>query len=381
MHRLLTKTFVFWLVWSLAWGFSLAPAVAQNEVGNPEAEALIRQLDANQYETRMAATRDLVALGEQAIGPLIAALTAQPGLEVQSRGLEVLERLARNEAELRGGLAHEALRQIAAGPEGSLRQRAAAKLEQLKVHRRDLALERLKSAGAEIRMGLMQPAVGGPAILGVTQIEIGETWKGTAEDIQWLALAGDVRSIIFDGPLVTNDYLRPLAALDSVQMADIKRASVDDEGIAILTSLSRCDALGILHTPLTDAAINDLARIPTAVLKLYGTEITEQGHQKLAQMLPAFCTLDFRRGGFLGVGPSLGPADGFHLGEVQPNSAAQTAGLRQGDVITKYDGVEVRHFDQIRDLIAKNEVGAKVEIEYVRRGKKYKTTATLGEWP
>ena len=333
----------------------------------------------------MAATRALVALGEQAIEPLVAALAAQPGLEVQSRGLEVLERLARNEAQLRGGPAHEALRTIAADREDSLAQRAADKLGQLKAHRRDLAIERLKSAGAEVRMGLIQPAGGARAILGVQKIEIGSRWKGTSEDIQWLALAGEVREIVLDGPHVTNDYLRPLAALDSFYMADIKRASVDDEGIALLTSLSRCNVLGILHTPVTDAAIDDLAKIPTGLLKLYGTKITEPGHQKLIQVLPGFCTLDFRRGGFLGVGPSnLGaPAnfEGFHLGEVQPNTAAQKAGLRQGDVIIKYDGVVVRHFDQVRDLIAKNEVGAKVEIEYIRRGKKHQATATLGEWP
>ena len=69
------------------------------------------------------------------------------------------------------------------------------------------------------------------------------------------------------------------------------------------------------------------------------------------------------------------------MGNVEPNTAASRAGLRPGDIIIRYDGVMVDHFDHIRDLIAKNEVGESVPVEFVRGGQKRETTVTLGEWP
>jgi hypothetical protein len=346
---------------------------------------LIRQLDANEYESRMEATRALIAMGESVIDPLVIALETSAGLEVQSRGLEVLERLAREDSRLLGGRAHGALQAIAADDRSSLARRAAVKLDRLKIHRRDQAVERLKSAGAVIQLGAVQPRTGGPQRMGIQKIVIGAEWKGTSDDIQWLALIGELHEVVLDGPKINNDYLRPLAELKTIYKLKIKRASVNDDGIRLLASLPRLNEFRIYHTPLTDAAVDDLAKVPALSMHIYGTRITKRGHDALSNALPEACVLDYRRGGFLGVGPSsLGdPADvtGFFVGRVEPNAAAQRAGLRQGDIIVKYDGVLVRQFNDVRDLIAQNKVEEEVEVEFIRNGKKQKTTITLGEWP
>jgi S1-C subfamily serine protease len=53
--------------------------------------------------------------------------------------------------------------------------------------------------------------------------------------------------------------------------------------------------------------------------------------------------------------------------EVVPDSPAARAGLRLGDIIVKYNGEELKNFEQLRELIAASGVNATAEL-VVRRG-------------
>ncbi|MEM6267382.1 MAG: PDZ domain-containing protein, partial [Pseudomonadota bacterium] len=96
--------------------------------------------------------------------------------------------------------------------------------------------------------------------------------------------------------------------------------------------------------------------------------------------------------GFLGV--SLEPmnddlADSLGLprnrGEmiqtVEDDSAADLAGLRPGDIVTKVGGKTVTSEQTVSFLVANLEPGAKVPIEVVRDGEAINLTATLGKRP
>ena len=59
-----------------------------------------------------------------------------------------------------------------------------------------------------------------------------------------------------------------------------------------------------------------------------------------------------------------------------PGGPADKAGLVGGDVITKFDGQDVRDEDQMSELMERTPIGKTVEVEYIRDGEKKKTQLT-----
>jgi serine protease Do len=66
---------------------------------------------------------------------------------------------------------------------------------------------------------------------------------------------------------------------------------------------------------------------------------------------------------------------------VLPGSPAAKAGIQEGDIILKIDGNEITESSPISSVIGKKKPGDKVEIIYLRDGKKSKATVTLAEAP
>jgi len=96
--------------------------------------------------------------------------------------------------------------------------------------------------------------------------------------------------------------------------------------------------------------------------------------------------------GFLGVSlqeltPDL--ADNFGLennkgallADVTTDSAADKAGLKQGDVIVEFDGHVVEDKDSFRNKVAITKPGTKIKVVAIRNGKKRKFTVVLDERP
>ncbi|MFQ6058480.1 MAG: PDZ domain-containing protein [Anaerolineae bacterium] len=66
--------------------------------------------------------------------------------------------------------------------------------------------------------------------------------------------------------------------------------------------------------------------------------------------------------------------------EVMPESPAERAGLRKGDVIVAVDGQTVDDHP-LSELVSKHEAGDEVELTVVRQGRELSLTAELGAWP
>src|SRR6056297_1838502 len=71
--------------------------------------------------------------------------------------------------------------------------------------------------------------------------------------------------------------------------------------------------------------------------------------------------------------------DGAVVTEVEPDSAADEAGLRAGDVIVRLDRRAVAGSQQLRNIEGLLAVGREVVIEYLRNGKTRETRAMLSE--
>ena len=75
----------------------------------------------------------------------------------------------------------------------------------------------------------------------------------------------------------------------------------------------------------------------------------------------------------------LKEARGVIVSGVQKGSAAEKAGLKQGDVITAINGNAVNDANELRNLVAATQPGSDVTLTIVRDGREQQLKATLGE--
>jgi predicted metalloprotease with PDZ domain len=76
-----------------------------------------------------------------------------------------------------------------------------------------------------------------------------------------------------------------------------------------------------------------------------------------------------------------GDARGAKVRTVEPDSAAEKAGVEDGDVIVRFDGEAVRSARQLARLVRETPVGRAVDIEVERGGATRTLTATLADGP
>ncbi|MGN6616888.1 MAG: PDZ domain-containing protein [Ilyomonas sp.] len=81
---------------------------------------------------------------------------------------------------------------------------------------------------------------------------------------------------------------------------------------------------------------------------------------------------------FLGIVTGKGDG-GAKVTEVSKESAAEKAGLKEGDIITKISDEKVEDAEDVYKAIGKYNPDDKVSITYKRDGKEHTTTATLGK--
>ena len=90
--------------------------------------------------------------------------------------------------------------------------------------------------------------------------------------------------------------------------------------------------------------------------------------------------------GYLGIlsrnaAPASREVVGVTVDDVMPNSPADDAQMKKGDVIRKFNGREVKTFQELSSLVAQAELNKKVDVEVTRNGKTVKLTAEIREAP
>ncbi|MEV2238611.1 trypsin-like peptidase domain-containing protein [Micromonospora sp. NPDC049891] len=81
----------------------------------------------------------------------------------------------------------------------------------------------------------------------------------------------------------------------------------------------------------------------------------------------------------LGVSVNAAPDGGALVGAVNPGSAAERAGLEQGDVITRFGDKVINDSNDLVAAVQAGKVGDQVEVTYQRNGAEATATVTLAE--
>jgi serine protease Do len=75
-----------------------------------------------------------------------------------------------------------------------------------------------------------------------------------------------------------------------------------------------------------------------------------------------------------------GDDKGAEILSITDESAAEKAGLKKGDIITKIDDRKIESSDDVTEAIRSHKPGDKVSITYLRGGKEQKASAELTKW-
>jgi serine protease Do len=70
---------------------------------------------------------------------------------------------------------------------------------------------------------------------------------------------------------------------------------------------------------------------------------------------------------------------GALVSDIEPGSSAANAGIKSGDVITKYNGKKIKNILHLRSLVKGSEINKKVEMVVIRDGKELIFNTTMQE--
>lgn len=368
----------------LAWAAAVATAAA----GSParpvraatreEIRQWVEALNSDRFVEREEATEKLMSAGPDAIAPLSEALQGN-NLEVMTRGIFILQELAMSSEATTESAAWAALEKIAATRFTSAARRAADALNKLETLSQDRALAELKRLGATVGPETSEFVMPLNMVMpeGLTLV-FGSNWRGTEKDLARLKRVHDLAELVFEGPLVTDEWLKYPGTVKGLSILTIKRAPITDAGVRQLRDAANIKTLRLLYSPIGDSSAESLQQLKgLELLKLYGTNVTRSAAEKLQTVLGD--KLDFRCGGFMGIGCQDGQ-EGCIINLVRANSPAEKGDLRQNDAIYEYEGQPVTDFKSLTGLIGKNRAGDTVTVKLLRGETRLTKKVTLGEW-
>jgi serine protease Do len=115
--------------------------------------------------------------------------------------------------------------------------------------------------------------------------------------------------------------------------------------------------------------------IPSNMARTVTDTLVKSGKVRRGQLGIAAVKLNSEPAKDLGITETKGVA----VAQVQPGSAADQAGLKKGDVITAFNGVEVTEPNVFRNLVASTAPGTDVTLTIRRDGRDQQVQAKLGE--
>ena len=338
-------------------------------------EKYLRNLDSPDFSQRQEAMIELASLGGVVIDPL-STRTQTSSVEFQNRAMSVLHRLAVVSEMATSTKAIDAIRDLADSDSRSVAARAAKALDELK----PLILERLveKLSGKNVAF-YRDPYLSRTGEMPVTGIAFGPQWDCNEKDLADIASFTNLRAVTIDNAKFSNEHFEVLKKIERLQKIAVRQAEIDNRALENISSLSNLQRLDIYYCDINDGGIEHLIKCKNlASLKLIGTSVSDKGAQKIQTgRLEEF--LDYRKGGYLGVRYNRGSETAL-LTAIEPNSAAEKAGLKENDTIISYNGNKIDKPEDLSKFISPASIKDEAKIVVKREGKELEFNVNLGRW-
>ena len=325
---------------------------------------LTDDLGSDQFRRRKAATRELIALGTDAVDTLAKVLVSGD-LETLQRVTHVLTEIALRQSPSNDGGAWGKLVELQQSGAGSREALATTAIEEIREVRQTMAIEALEQAGVFI--GLRDFVVGSISE-NVMLVEIDESWSGDLEALSWLRWVQEIERARLKGKAVREDVIEQLVKMPDLNTIALMESQVSIESIAKMHNMKRINSLELLYVPVDVAISEEIAKLPLRVsLNLMGTGLPEAEVEKMRKKLPGL-SIGHKQGGFLGVS-CVSTFDVCRINEIVRGSAAENAGLIPGDEIVGIDDANVKRFEDLQNAINQKLPGDEVLVRF-RRGDK-----------
>lgn len=210
-------------------------------------------------------------------------------------------------------------------------------------------------------------------------LHIDERFTGDDEEtIHWIRFLQSVETVFLEGPKIDSRYFRAISHLKGVRNIKLKHVNMTAEDLMLFRNFANLEHLGLNYVNIDDSALDVLSELPLSEsLRLYGTQITREGAERLAEKLDGI-EIYCGRGGFLGVATDR---TNTIVTMVTNNSGAQLAGIQPGDRLTHINGEPIRDFSDLRDQLGKFLPNEKIKVRLTRGGRPLELKVTLTEEP
>ncbi len=362
----------------------------QSQTTTDQLTGWVLQLDSDKYEERKLATEGLKKAGDQAVLPIYEAIKNGTSVEQQTRGFQILTDVALNSELIGDSAATQALEDLASHKQSPVARQAKATLHHIHSLRESRCIAALEKLGARFsfdqRNNSMPPPTQTFEYVSrrmANGVRLTDSWRGSASDLALLKYLPSFHAVECTTRKIGDEELAVIADADWINWLVLRRTSVTDKGLRAVSRLKNLQLLVVWYMPITESIFPRLAGLSEMeAVQMFGTKVTSDQTAKAHQASPTI-HFDVRQGGFLGVSERLsaipGPP-GCHIAHPSPGTAADQAGLKDGDTIVKYDGKPVTSFLDLRELTGQTSAGKKIELDIIRRGNPIKITVELGEW-
>lgn len=298
---------------------SVAKEAKETDKLPQQAIEYILDLESEDFKAREKATRTLPEYGEQVIEPLLK-VTRGDSLEAAVRAILVIERIYEQGKKSSVGKAEDALDSLTKAANPSVSIRAEEAIDRHVRFREERAVREIRKLGGKVKL-----------------------W--TAEDIEKnvsntppnKTLPGQVRYLVLGA-----------------------KWTGGEQGLRFIKRISHLEALYVIKGhPIPELALDDLRSA------LPGTPFQDRDSDAMLGISSGAISIT---------------NDPCIVGSVTEGLAAQVAGIRSGDIITKFNNEEVENFGSLIDLIGKKEAGDTVDVELYRDRVPMTLKVTLSSW-
>ncbi len=349
--------------------------LAIDPVDSATLEKFISQLGDASYQRRQVAMRHLVSAGEAAI-PFLEKAVQGGDLELVDRASMILQDLATLETPTDKGEAWAALARLQQMGPGAAASRAMSARATIQNERSQRASARLNAAG--VATGIHTFTLASRSAV-AELVYFPADWTSDKEALAWLPWLYSTTTAIVEGDALTEDVMAGLAAMPSLRELQLLDGELDAQALSQLQKLKRIDTLEINFVSLGKAEedLFALAELPLRQrLILMGTEFDEEDVAALKTQLKGL-EIIHGRGGFLGVQCALG-AIACEVDLVVPESAADRAGVQQGDVIVRLGEHPIQRFADLQENVRKYSPKSEMDLVVRRRGNQLTLKINLG---